>query len=523
MEPIKIPAVGESITEATLAEWLKKDGEVVKRDDILLNIETDKANVEVVAEFDGVLKIDTPAGETVPIGTVVGGIDTDATASMTTTAKSEEPTPDPTPAPSTASTPATEEPKAAPSAGNGTTTEIKVPSVGESITEATISEWAKENGAAVARDDVLLSLDTDKASVEVVAEHSGTLEVLVPAGSVVLIGQAIGKIHAGTVSVATSPAVESKPAAPSTPAPTPAPAAQAGGSAAVLSPAVRRIVSEKKLDPSQFVGTGKDGRLTKGDLMGAPTGKSAPSPRSSSSPAPVASGNESQTREKMTTIRKRIAERLVMAQQTAAILTTFNEIDMTSVLNLRKKHKESFEKRHGVKLGFMGLFTKACVEALREFPVVNAFIDGDEIVYNNHQNVGIAVGSPRGLIVPVIKNANQLSLADIELAIRGMAERARDGKITIDDLSGGTFTISNGGTYGSLMSTPILNPPQSGILGMHKTEPRPVVIDGEIVIRPMMYVALSYDHRVIDGEGAVRFLVKVKESLEDPQRILLEI
>ncbi len=416
--------------------------------------------------------------------------------------------------------------------------DIKVPAVGESITEATISEWLKKSGEAVKRDDVLLTLETDKASVEVVAENDGVLTTSADEGSVVKVGAVVGQID--TEGKGTSKAAPAKAAAPAAKAETPTtapsvaprqPQPPAGATAAniPLSPAVNRIVSEKGLNPASIQGTGKGGRLTKGDVLEAsPNGHMAPAPqpRAEIPPLPVArngSTAEETRREPMTTIRKRIAERLVEAQHTAAILTTFNEVDMSALLALRTKYKDQFNKKYGVNLGFMGFFVKACVEALKTFPKVNAFIDGSDMVFHNYYNVGIAVGTEKGLIVPVIKHAENLSLADVELSIRHYAGKAREGKITVDDLSGGTFTITNGGVFGSLMSTPILNPPQSAILGMHKVEDRAVVINGKVEVRPMMYLALSYDHRIIDGQESVSFLVKVKECIEDPSRILLEI
>ena len=393
--------------------------------------------------------------------------------------------------------------------------EIKVPAVGESITEATIAEWLKKDGDAVKKNDVLISLETDKATVEVVAENEGRLTIQTKAGSVIKIGAVVGFIDSDAVGTKSEAPKESAPVAAAQVA---APVA-AAKAPEVLSPAVRRVVAENSLDPSKIAGTGRDGRITKFDAESAVMPKSAPQAPMA---APVQTVGETR-RVPMSTIRKRIAERLVQAQHTAAILTTFNEADMSAVMELREKYKEKFKEKHGVGLGFMGFFVRACIYAAKEVPEVNAFIDGDEIVYHNYHNIGVAVGTEKGLIVPVLKNAENLSLAGIELAIRNFAVKAKDGKITPNDMSGGTFTISNGGTYGSLMSTPILNPPQSGILGMHKIEERPVVVNKQIVIRPMMYLALSYDHRIVDGKGAVTFLVKVKEAIEDPQRLLLEV
>lgn len=429
-------------------------------------------------------------------------------------------------------------------------TQIKVPTVGESITEGTVANWTKKAGDYVKQGEVIMVLETDKASVEVVAESAGTLSMKAKAGDVVQIGSVIGEIDTDGKAAA-APAAEAKPAsngAPKAEAPKEAPAAPAPAKTApaptsgglsrtnTMSPAVRRIVSENNLDPESISGSGRGGRLTKGDAMNAEAGGGAsPAPQQQApagasvspvafkAPATKTSSGEETTREPMTTIRKRIAQRLVEAQSTAAILTTFNEIDMTEVMALRTKYKEKFEKKFGIGLGFMGFFVKAVVEALRAYPKVNAFIDGSDIVYHNYNNIGVAVGTEKGLMVPVLKHAEHMSLAEIEMTIKNYAQKARDGKISIDDLSGGTFTISNGGTYGSLMSTPILNPPQSGILGMHKIEERPIAIKGQVVIRPMMYVALSYDHRIVDGGESVSFLVRVKDCIEDPSRLLLEI
>ncbi len=416
--------------------------------------------------------------------------------------------------------------------------QIKVPAVGESITEGTIASWNKKSGDFVKRDEVLFNLETDKASVEVVAEADGVLTQKAKAGEVVKVGAVVGEIDTDAKASAAAPAPAAKPAEAPKPSvnPPPAPAPSQ-----TMAPSVRRIVSENNLNPDTITGTGKGGRLTKADAMGAmgaemvPTAAKAPAGASVNPgptlptvspfkmPAAQNATREEVVREPMTTIRRKIAERLVQAQHTAAILTTFNEIDMTEVMALRTKYKEKFEKKYGIGLGFMGFFVKAVVEALRAHPRVNAFIDGNDVLYHNYYNVGVAVGTEKGLMVPVLKHVEHMSLADIEVGIKTYAAKARDGKISIDDLSGGTFTISNGGVYGSLMSTPILNPPQSAILGMHKIEERPVAIKGQVVIRPMMYVALSYDHRIIDGAESVSFLVRVKDCIEDPSRLLLEI
>lgn len=412
--------------------------------------------------------------------------------------------------------------------------DIKIPAVGESITEATISEWLKNDGDYVEQNDVLLSLETDKASVEVVAEKAGKLKIITPANETIAIGAVVGTLdtNAKPVTNNTTKSTDKKetttqPAGSSMPA-TSSPS-RTSTMANHLSPAARRVIEERGLNTSLMTGTGPGGRITKQDAQSfspqAPTTSTSPTPEKSRTLEMPKRNFETREprREKMTTLRKRIAERLVQAQHEAAILTTFNEVDMSAVMKLRSQYKDLFEKKYGIRLGFMGFFVKAVISALKDFPAVNAFIDGDELIFNEFVNMGIAVGGPKGLVVPVIKDADLLSIAEIEGEIKVYADKAKANKLSIDDLTGGTFTISNGGVYGSLMSTPILNPPQSGILGMHKIEERPVAIDGKVEIRPMMYLALSYDHRVIDGKESVSFLVKVKEALEDPGRMLLEI
>ncbi len=417
--------------------------------------------------------------------------------------------------------------------------EIKVPAVGESITEATIGSWTKKSGDFVKRNEVLMLLETDKASVEVVAENDGVLTIIPgsEAGAVVQIGATVATLDtdAKPAAGAAAPAAE----APKAAQPTAAPAQAAASSEASqhLSPAVQRIVTENKIDPSTVQGTGKDGRLTKGDVLGAPAGSSAssadasagkPAPAKAAAPVvtPVATGPSKQGDKKlvpMTTIRKRIAEKLKEAQNTAALLTTFNEIDMSKVMELRAKYKDKFKEKFGLNLGFNGFFVKASVEALKAFPAVNAWIVGTDIEYHNYFNIGIAVSTEKGLMVPNVKDADTLSLAGIEIAVRDLATKGRDGKISPNDLGGGTFSITNGGVFGSLLSTPIVNAPQSAILGLHKIQDRPMAINGKVEIRPMMYVALTYDHRIVDGKEAVSFLVKVKELIEDPERLLLEV
>lgn len=402
--------------------------------------------------------------------------------------------------------------------------EIKIPAVGESVTEAVIGSWNKKSGEFVKRNEVILLVETDKASVEVVAENDGVLEIKTEAGQTVPIGAVVAILDTAAKASASAPQATAHAAAATLVAPTTSPSTGAGAEMH-LSPAVQRVVAEKGLNPAAIQGTGKDGRITKEDALKASpsVAPSTPTPSAPIAPAHAPTTPGEIKRVPMTTIRRRIAERLVEAQHTAAILTTFNEIDMTNVYAIRAKYKEKFKEKHNVNLGFMGFFTKATIEALKAYPAVNASIEGTDILYKNFYNLGVAVGTEKGLIVPVIRNADQLSIAGVEMAIRNFALKAKDGKITVDDLSNGTFTISNGGTYGSLMSTPILNYPQVGILGMHKVEDRPVAVNGKVEIRPMMYVALSYDHRIIDGKEAVGFLVKIKEGVEDPERLLIEV
>ena len=399
-------------------------------------------------------------------------------------------------------------------------TDIMTPALGESITEATVARWMKKAGDAVKRDEILVELETDKVSLEVAAPEDGILTLIdAEEGAAVVPGQRLGQVSAGAASAQATAA----PSAPKAPAPAPKPAPVATPAAALpLSPSVQRIVTENSLDAGAIAGGGKDGRITKGDALAALEARAA-APASVAAPSTVREVHAREERVRMTRLRQTIARRLKEAQQTAAMLTTFNEVDMSAVMDLRAQYKDSFEKRHGVKLGFMGFFVKACIAALKEVPVVNAEIDGQDLIYKNHYDIGVAVGSERGLVVPVVRDADTMSIADVEREIGALGKKARDGSLALEDLQGGTFTISNGGVYGSLMSTPILNAPQSGILGMHKIQDRPVAVGGQIVIRPMMYLALSYDHRVVDGQGAVTFLVKVKEHIEDPRRLLLEI
>jgi 2-oxoglutarate dehydrogenase E2 component (dihydrolipoamide succinyltransferase) len=411
--------------------------------------------------------------------------------------------------------------------------EIRVPQLGESVTEATIGKWFKAQGDAVKVDEPLVELETDKVTVEVPAPAGGVLaSIAVQPGQTVNVGALLGAIEEGAAGTA-APKPEAKPAAKTEEAKKAAePAPAAAAEAKPLSPAVRKIVEENKIDPASVAGTGKDGRLTKGDVLSeiakpaAPAviqfPAAAPAPAAPRAPSPQADA-EREERVRMSRLRQTIARRLKDAQNTAAMLTTFNEVDMSHVMALRNQYKEVFEKKHGVKLGFMSFFVKAVIQALKEIPAVNAEIDGDDLVYKNYYHIGVAVGTDKGLVVPVVRDADRMSFATVEKTINDFGKRARDGQLQIAEMQGGTFTISNGGVYGSLMSTPILNTPQSGILGMHKIQERPVAVGGQVVVRPMMYLALSYDHRVVDGKEAVTFLVRVKEGLEDPQRALLDL
>jgi len=403
--------------------------------------------------------------------------------------------------------------------------DIMTPALGESVTEATVARWTKKAGDAVRKDEILVELETDKVSLEVAAPADGVLsEILAGEGDTVEPGTVLGKMSEGGAAAAPAkaeaPKAEAKPEPKAEAAPAPAPAKSEAAKPAA--PSAQRIATENNLDLAKVSGSGKDGRVTKGDAIAALESR-ASTPAPAAAPSAPRELHEREERVRMTRLRQTIARRLKEAQNNAAMLTTFNEVDMSAVMALRTEYKDVFEKRHGVRLGFMSFFVKACIAALKQVPDVNAEIDGQDIIYKNHYDIGVAVGTEKGLVVPVIRDADEMSLAGVEKAIGAMGKKARDGQLALDDLQGGTFTISNGGVYGSLMSTPILNAPQSGILGMHKIQERPMVVKGQVVIRPMMYLALSYDHRVVDGQGAVTFLVKVKDAIEDPQRLLLDL
>jgi 2-oxoglutarate dehydrogenase E2 component (dihydrolipoamide succinyltransferase) len=460
---IKVPAAGESITSANIAKWYKSNGDSVKKGEPLVSLETDKVSNELEAEADGILTITVGEGEEVAIGTVIGKLETSGA----------QPAAAPTPAPAAPAT-------VAPAAPTGAPVEIKVPAAGESITSANIAAWRKKDGDHVEKGEILVSLETDKVSNDLEAPVSGTISILVAEGEEVEIGRIIAKITPGSDAPA-------KPA----PAATPAPVAAAPAPVA----AAPRPMPD-------FAG------------VSAPAAPEKPS-------APVTEGRT--TRKKMSMLRRKIATHLVNAQQTAAILTTFNEVDMTAVMELRKGVQDDFVKKHGVKLGFMSFFVKAVTQALKDVPSINGRIEGTDVIENHFYDIGVAIGTDKGLIVPVLRDCDKKSFAQIEQDILDYAKKGKEGKIAIEDLQGGVFTISNGGTYGSLLSTPILNPPQSGILGMHTIQQRPVALNGQVVIRPMMYLALSYDHRLVDGKEAVTFLIRIKDSLEAPHRLMLEM
>ncbi|MCA8867846.1 MAG: 2-oxoglutarate dehydrogenase complex dihydrolipoyllysine-residue succinyltransferase [Rhodobacteraceae bacterium] len=534
---VRVPTLGESVTEATIATWFKKPGDSVAVDEMLCEMETDKVTVEVPAPVAGTLaEIVAAEGSTVGVDALLATInegavaETPAKPDATPAAKAIEPEPVKPTAPEK-SAPATAVKSAAKDSGDPAA--VMVPALGESVTEATVSTWFKAVGDAVAVDEMLCELETDKVSVEVPAPVAGVLtEILAAEGTTVSNSAKLAMIApSGAMGSDTEPAATTATAQPATAA-----SSQIGEDA----PSAKKLMAENDLARDQVAGTGRDGRIMKEDVekalaeQGNDTLKpavqastpapAAPAPQATTPRAPVAVEDAPrEERVRMTRLRQTIARRLKDSQNTAAMLTTYNEVDMSAVMDLRNEYKDLFYKKHGVKLGFMSFFVKACCHALNEVPDVNAEVDGTDVVYKNFVHMGVAVGTPSGLVVPVVRNADQMSFANIEKKIAELGLLARDGKLSMNDMQGGTFTISNGGVYGSLMSAPILNPPQSGILGMHKIEDRPVVVKGEIVIRPMMYLALSYDHRIVDGKGAVTFLVRVKEALEDPRRLLMDL
>ena len=511
---MKVPAVGESITEVTVATWNKKEGDHVKLDEVLCELESDKATFELPAEAEGILHIVAKEGDVLPIGAVICSIEV---GGVQAAVKVTDASPVAPVAASSAAPVAT----APVSSGATQVIEVKVPAVGESISEVTVSVWNKKTGDVVKLDEVICELESDKATFELPAEAAGVLEIVADSGAVVAIGGILAKITVGaSAPVAVSAAVA---------APVVTPAASASGTDAGYaaghpSPAAAKILDEKGVSAADVAGTGVGGRITKEDALAAAKPAVAPAaPAVSAAPVAASAVQGGTRREKMSSLRKTVARRLVAVKNETAMLTTFNEVDMKPVMDLRGKYKDKFKEKHGVGLGFMSFFTKAVCVALKEFPSVNAKIDGEEIVYHDYCDISIAVSAPKGLVVPVIRSAEHLSLAGIESEVVRLAGRAGENKLGLGAVGGGRFTITNGGVFGSMLSTPIINAPQVAILGMHNIVERAVVVDGQVVVRPIMYLALSYDHRIIDGRESVSFLVRVKQLLEDPARLLLDI
>lgn len=510
---IKVPTVGESITEVTIGQWFKKDGDFVEMDEVICELESDKATFELAAEAAGILKTMAAEGDSLEIGAVICEINTDGQAGGKIE-KSEKPL------------------EASSSAVGGKTGEIKdmiVPTVGESITEVTLANWLKADGDYVELDEIIAEVDSDKATFELPAEANGILRLVAQEGDTLEIGGLICKIEVmeGGAPASEDSAVSSTKESASKPSDSGRDTYATGHA----SPAAAKILAEKGITANEINGTGKDGRITKEDAEKAE--KSAPKPPVSkpaeankeekSETAPKIAGSRDSRREKMTSLRKTVSRRLVSVKNETAMLTTFNEVNMGPIMEMRKKFKDQFKEKHGVNLGFMSFFTKAVCVALQEWPAVNAQIDGNEIVYNDFCDISIAVSAPKGLVVPVIRNAEAMSFEEIEKEVVRLAVKARDNKLSIEEMTGGTFTLTNGGIFGSMMSTPIINAPQSAILGMHNIVERPMAVNGEVKILPMMYLALSYDHRIIDGRESVSFLVRVKQLLEDPTRLLFGV
>jgi 2-oxoglutarate dehydrogenase E2 component (dihydrolipoamide succinyltransferase) len=497
---IKVPVLPESVADATVATWHVKAGDTVTRDQNLVDIETDKVVLEVVAPADGVIsEILHDEGATVLAEQVIGNL----TEGDAAPAKSDDKADDKAAAKS--------EDKAEALAASGKTEDIKVPVLPESVADATIATWHVKVGEPVSRDQNLVDIETDKVVLEVVAPADGALSAIsAEEGATVTAEEVIAQFAHGAGAAAEAPAAAEE---------------TSGDDNDALSPSVRRLLAEKGVDPAKVKGTGKGGRITKEDVEQHLKGGSAPAKAADTTSEAAASlgGERSEKRVPMTRLRKTIANRLLEAKNSTAMLTTFNEINMKPIMDLRKQYQDSFEKRHGIRLGFMSFYVKAVTEALKRYPEVNASIDGDDIVYHNYFDVSIAVSTPRGLVTPVLKDTDTLGMADIEKGIKDLAIKGRDGKLSLAELQGGNFTITNGGVFGSLLSTPIINPPQSAILGMHKIQDRPVAVNGKVEILPMMYLALSYDHRIIDGKESVGFLVTIKEMLEDPTRLLLDV
>lgn len=535
---IKVPELPESVADGTIATWHVKKGDKVTRDQNLVDIETDKVVLEVVAEADGVIgEISAEEGDTVESQAVIGKIEEGEGGEESSDSDDEEA--EDTAAESDADDSSddeqgdddTDDDDSSDEDAGGESIDVKVPDLPESVSDATVSTWHVKAGDSVTRDQNLVDIETDKVVLEVVAEADGVLgEIIHDEGDTVGAQDVIGKITKGGKKAAKS----SSKAQASSKKDESKDSDDAKDSSDAVSPSVRRLLKEHDLEASDVKGTGKGGRVTKEDVekhvksakSDSGAKKQAASSKGSESKteaAPAGGGDRTQKRVPMTRLRKRIAERLLQAKNDTAMLTTFNEINMKPIMDLRKKYQKEFEERHETRLGFMSFYVKAVVEALKRFPEVNASIDGDELVYHNYFDVSIAVSTPRGLVTPVLRDCDKMSLADIEKKIKELAIKGRDGKLTMDEMQGGNFTITNGGVFGSLLSTPILNPPQSAILGMHKIQDRPMAVDGKVEILPMMYLALSYDHRIIDGKESVGFLVTVKNLLEDPQRLLLDV
>jgi len=527
---MKVPAVGESINEVTIAQWMKSDGDYVEMDEVICEVESDKATFELNAESSGKLTIKAKEGDTIEVGAVICEIDESAekpaSGSDDAQKSNESNGQDASPKESEKASKSQQE-DAGQLKKTGRTVDMKVPAVGESISEVTIASWVKNDGDHVELDEVIAEIESDKATFELTAEAQGYLSIVAEEGNTIEIGALICKIEetegeAKDLSVGSSPEHEE----------TREYISKSKGSSYVSghpSPAAAKILEEKGIKPEEVNGTGVDGRITKEDALKAEQKKSQSEEKTpatgdkSTSPQTQPSSDRNQRRERMSQLRKTISKRLVSVKNETAMLTTFNEVDMKPIMDIRKKYKESFKEKYEVNLGFMSFFSKACCMALQEWPAVNAMIDGDEIVYNDYCDISIAVSTKRGLVVPVIRNAEKLSFEQIEKSIIELATKARDGKLSIEEMQGGTFTITNGGIFGSMLSTPIINSPQSAILGMHNIVERPVAINGEVQVRPIMYVALSYDHRIVDGRESVSFLVRLKELLEDPTRLLIGI
>lgn len=563
---IKVPTVGESITEVTIAEWVKKDGDYVEMDEVIAELESDKATFELNAPQAGVLHTKASQGDTLEIGAIICEIDPDGQSNGKASGSPAESEEDkdtggqkaekkeekgkeekaedqpeeedepkqPDSKPASGSSEKSEKTKA-----SGEVVEMKIPAVGESISEVTIADWLKDDGDHVDLDEVIAEIESDKATFELTAEAGGTLRIVAEAGTTLEIGTLACRIEVGETSgseEASSSEEKSSSDTKSKESPEKSKSEKSSNgqdsyAAGHASPAAAKILAEKGIDPGEVDGSGRDGRITKEDAVQAKKKPAQPAPKEDkdqdkgegAAPQEKPQGDRQQRHEKMTTLRKTISRRLVAAKNETAMLTTFNEVDMMPVMELRKKYKEMFKEKYEIGLGFMSFFTKAACQALQEWPAVNAMLNGDEIIYNDYCDVSIAVSSPKGLVVPVIRNAEKLSFDQIEKEVVRLAKKARDGKLSIEEMTGGTFTITNGGIFGSMLSTPIINQPQSAILGMHNIVERPVAVDGEVVIRPVMYVALSYDHRIVDGRESVSFLYRIKELLEDPARLLLGI